>query len=154
MKKILILLLLVPSLSWGDLLLIKTINNIYTNYLNQNLTIDDRLFHTNELSNSLNIVEEIGLPCYREMVSKGQSIYFDMKGKCVLFRGLLGLTDTEWGENIYKIRFVLSSNRDFLITAMSGDIQINKYDNEKLTEDASIITKQINILLKVLTYED
>ena len=64
------------------------------------------IFLTKELALTTNILEEVGLPCYRTMLKKGKSQY-DKNANCLRFRTLLGDDVNEWRTNLIKFKEIL-----------------------------------------------
>ena len=148
MKILLALLLLIPSLSFGNELgyLKKQINYIYKDLNSKQIDSYDAYFYVEQLSDAF---EPWMLPwetCYKELVKNTSNEVYDKLNACILYRTSFGYTYEEFISNLEKFSFILNVMSEL---QQSGQFYLDKSDIDKFNENSANITKAVTLLGKV-----
>ena len=108
MKTLLALLLLIPSLSWGNQYLINLINEIHDVIKTEDLISSQADFYLERLSIGTNDFQIYGVPCYDALIlSQSKDTYYT-NSDCKKIRSILGFSTDEYKSNLKKIREILN----------------------------------------------
>lgn len=108
MKTLLTLLLLIPSLSWGNQYLINLINEIHDVIKTEDLISSQADFYLERLSIGTNDFQIYGVPCYDALIlSQSKDTYYT-NSDCKKIRSILGFSTDEYKINLKKIHEILN----------------------------------------------
>ena len=108
MKTLLTLLLLIPSLSWGNQYLINLINEIHDVIKTEDLISSQADFYLERLSIGTNDFQIYGVPCYDALIlSQSKNTYYT-NSDCKKIRSILGFSSDEYKSNLKKIHEILN----------------------------------------------
>ena len=149
MKTLLVLLLLVPSLTFGNELdyLKKQINYIYKDLNSKQIDSYDTYFYVEQLSDAF---EPWMLPwetCYKELIKNTSNEVYNKLNACVLYRTSFGYTSEEFISNVKKFKFILNEMSEL---QKSGQFYLDKSDMDKFNENSANIAKAVTLISKVL----
>ena len=149
MKTLLALLLLIPSLTFGNELdyLKKQINYIYKDLNSKQIDSYDTYFYVEQLSDAF---EPWMLPwetCYKELIKNTSNEVYNKLNACVLYRTSFGYTSEEFISNFEKFNFILNEMYEL---QKSGQFYLDKSDMDKFNENSANIAKAVTLISKVL----
>ena len=107
MKIFLTILLLIPSLSWGDDFLKNLVLEIHQKITTQKISSNEGDFYLEQLSEATNVFKEYGSPCYQAQVKSNSTKVYDTNLDCLIIRSSLGITSDEFTSNLIKLREIM-----------------------------------------------
>ena len=146
MKTFLALLLLIPSLSWGNDYLKKQINIIYDDITTKEFTSYDIYFYVEQIADAIVPLSSQWELCYKELVKNISSEVYDKYYACLIYRTSFGFTSEEYLMNLEKFSKILTKMTDF---QNSGKFNLDISDKDKFNSNSANIEKAVIVMKNV-----
>ena len=147
-KTILTLLLLVPSLCWGNDFdyLKKQINYIYKDLNTKQIDSYDAYFYVEQLSDAFEPWMFISETCYKALIKNTSNEVYNKINACLLYKTAFGYSSEEKKSNAKKFLYILNILDKH---EKSEQFYLDKSDIDKFNENYANIFKAITLMDKL-----
>jgi len=148
MKTLSALLLLIPSLSWGNDFdyLKKQINYIYKDLNTKQIDSYDAYFYVEQLSDAFEPWMFISETCYKALIKNTSNEVYNKINACLLYKTAFGYSSEEIIANANKFFYILNILGEH---EKSEQFYLDKSDIDKFNENSANIVKAITLMDKI-----